>query len=526
MPEAATSQPGPEATAHNSVPLLWFAPDLALTFALITLLSIFFAFGGATALFGDSDTGWHIRNGERIISTGLLPHTDPFSFSEPGAPWLAWEWAADVLMGAVYRISGLGGVALMFGLSIAASVWMWFRLNRAAGGNLLLAGLLFAPALHTTTLHWLARPHVFSWLFLVGTVWLCERMPPRPAWWHFPLAAAGAAAWANLHGSFFLGPAIALIYAADAWLGPLIWTEAAAPTDVVPARETARAGDYLGLAFAAFAGTLANPNGWRLHQHVVSYLTNSALLDQITEFQSFDFHQAGAWGVTLAIALCFAGAFAALSIRKPARFLLSVLLTAMALRSVRALPLAALLLLPLANGSITAVLVRANGLAPWLRRGINAVLRYGEGLHVIERRFRGFAIVPLAAVLVFISIRGRAGFPAREFPVAASAMVATLPASARIFVPDTFGGYLIYRFKGERKVFVDGRSDFYGTEFLNRYLRLEGVRPGWREEFDRWNFTHALLPADCSMVPALEAYGWKELYRDRTAVLLAGRPGL
>jgi hypothetical protein len=127
---------------------------------------------------------------------------------------------------------------------------------------------------------------------------------------------------------------------------------------------------------------------------VVSYLTNSALLDQITEFQSFDFHQAGAWGVTLAIALCFAGAFAALSIRKPARFLLSVLLTAMALRSVRALPLAALLLLPLANGSITAVLVRANGLAPWLRRGINAVLRYGEGLHVIERRFRGFAIVP------------------------------------------------------------------------------------------------------------------------------------
>jgi len=193
---------------------------------------------------------------------------------------------------------------------------------------------------------------------------------------------------------------------------------------------------------------------------------------------------------------------------------------------VRALPLAALLLLPLANGSITAVLVRANGLAPWLRRGINAVLRYGEGLHAIERRFRGFAIVPLAAVLVFISIRGRAGFPAREFPVAASAMVATLPASARIFVPDTFGGYLIYRFKGERKVFVDGRSDFYGTEFLNRYLRLEGVRPGWREEFDRWNFTHALLPADCSMVPALEAYGWKELYRDRTAVLLAGRPGL
>jgi hypothetical protein len=80
---------------------------------------VFFVFGGATALFNDSDTGWHIRNGERIISTGSLPHADPFSFSKPGEPWVAWEWGADVLMGAVYRVSGLAGVALLYGLSSA-----------------------------------------------------------------------------------------------------------------------------------------------------------------------------------------------------------------------------------------------------------------------------------------------------------------------------------------------------------------------------------------------------------------------
>ena len=51
-------------------------------------------------------------------------------------------------------------------------------------------------------------------------------------------------------------------------------------------------------------------------------------------------------------------------------------------------------------------------------------------------------------------------------------MVASLPVSARILAPDTFGGYLIYRFNGERKVFFDGRSDFYGTDFIERYLRL------------------------------------------------------
>jgi len=500
-----------------------FAPDLALTFALTTLLLLFFIFGGATTLFNDSDTGWHIRNGERIISTRSLPHADPFSFSKLGEPWVAWEWGADVLVGAVSRFSGLGGVALLFGLCIGASVWMWFRLNRVAGGNCLLAGLFFIPMLPTTTLHWLARPHIFSWLFLIGTVWLCERMPHRLGWRHLTFAAIAAALWANLHASFFFAPLIVLIYAAGAYLKPKIWD---VREPLIREIRSTSVRSYLWLALAALLGTFANPNGWRLHQHVFSYLFNSALLDHISEFQSFNFHEEGALQVTITLAICFAGGFAALAARKPERFLLSMLLTAIALRSVRALPVAALLLLPLANGSITVVLRRAGNLAPQMRHRLDDALDYGDRLHAIERRFHGFALVPLVAILVFVSIRTRAGFPANELPVAASARIASLPTSARILAPDTFGGYLIYRFKGERKVFFDGRSDFYGTEFIGRYSRVLGLASGWRDEFNRWNFTNALLPPDCPLIFALEANGWQELYRDRTAVLLAGRSRL
>lgn len=499
----------------------WLAPDLALTFALVTLGCLFFVSGGAHTLFGDSDTGWHIRNGEKIIATGSLPRADPFSFSRPGAPWVSWEWGADVLMAAVSGVSGLAGVALLYGLSIGASVWMWFRLSRAADANLLVAGLFFILTLPVTTLHWLARPHIFSWLLLLGTVWLCERMPRRLAWRHVALAMTGAILWANLHASFFFAPAIALIYAAGAWLKPLIWESRGAPVT-----EGANGRNYFLVACAALLGTLVNPNCWRLHRHVIAYLSDSGLLNRITEFQSFDFHQAGASRVMLALAVCFAGAFAALAVQRPARFLLSMLLIAVALRSVRALPVAVLLLLPLAAGSITEVLSRATGLRPALRRGLDSVLRYGDGLHEIERHFRGFALVPVAATLIFLSIRSSAGFPVDEFPVAASAVVATLPANARILASDTFGGYLIYRFNGERKVLVDGRSDFYGTGLLDRYLMLIEARPGWRTEFDRWNFTHALLAPDCLLLPELEASGWREIYRDRTAVLLDGKSRL
>jgi hypothetical protein len=112
------------------------------------------------------------------------------------------------------------------------------------------------------------------------------------------------------------------------------------------------------------------------------------------------------------------------------------------------------------------------------------------------------------------------GFPPDQFPVAASEKIAGLPADARLLAPDKFGGYLIYRFAGERKVFFDGRSDFYGAGFMKDYIRLVQVRPGWREIAARHRFTHALLPVDYSLVDALQAAGWRETYRDSTAVLL------
>ncbi len=491
----------------------WLAPDLALAAAIAMVAYLFLCAGGARSLFRDSDTGWHIRNGERILSAGLLPSVDPFSFSKAGAAWVAWEWGADVLMGGAHMVAGLGGVALLYGMVIGASVWMWFRLNWAVGGNYFLACLFAAPMVSTTTLHWLARPHLLSWLFLAGAVWFCERLPRRLSWSHFAAVAVFSALWANVHASFFFGPLIALVYAAGTLVRPMIW-------EVRDGRWRA----YLGVSLGALAGTLVTPNGWALHRHVVDYLFNSQLLDRVAEFQSFNFHAEGSAQVILALVICFAGGFAALATRRPERFLLSMMLLTLALTSARALPVAALLLLPLANGSIAELLVHATGLKPRLRRRLDHALDYGNRLRAIDSGLRGFVLIPLIAVVVLIPVRLQAAFPANVFPVAASESVAALPAEARIFAPDLFGGYLIYRFKGSRKVFFDGRSDFYGADFMKRYIRIVQVKPGWREEFNSWHFTNALLPSDHSLIPALEAAGWTELHRDKTAVLLTGGP--
>ena len=112
-----------------------FAPELALTGAFIAMVWLLVFFGGPSALFRDADAGWHIRAGERMIAAGTFRQGDPFSFSKAGEAWIAWEWASDVLVGTAHRAAGLGGVAFLYMLAIATAVWMWFRLNWAAGGN-------------------------------------------------------------------------------------------------------------------------------------------------------------------------------------------------------------------------------------------------------------------------------------------------------------------------------------------------------------------------------------------------------
>ena len=166
-----------------------------------------------------------------------------------------------------------------------------------------------------------------------------------------------------------------------------------------------------------------------------------------------------------------------------------------------------------------------DGWLPRCEKTLDRILRYGERLRALDGNFHGAALVPMVVIVMIGILHSRPEFPASRFPVAASATIAGVPAEARIFAPDYFGGYLIYRFRGERKVFFDGRSDFYGADFVDRYARMVEARPGWGEEFARWKFTHALLTPDSPLLAALENAGWRELHRDRTAVVIAGPTG-
>ncbi|HUQ94306.1 MAG TPA: hypothetical protein VM120_21680 [Bryobacteraceae bacterium] len=482
---------------------------------LVSILTLFYGlfFGeGAAKLFRDSDTGWHILTGEAILKGGPLPRTDPYSFTMAGKPWLAWEWGADVWMGAAHRWNGLPGVAVMYAALVAVCAWLWFRLHAAVGGNFFFACAMASPMLTTVSLHWLARPHVFSWLLCLLALIALERAGGQLRLWHMAAWFLGGVVWANLHASFFLLPILCFTYAAGALLRRLLWAEAVSATK------------FVWFAVLSSTGTFLNPYGFGLHRHVVEYLSNRELLARVGEFQTFNFQVEGAGQVLLTVVIGMLGVTLTLARRRPEHFLICCGMLILGLRSARALPLVALLVLPLVNGAITRALGNVQ-VRPKIRNIIDSFLAYSGRLRILERQCGGYAIAPLA-FLVAVALLGtpafsaRAGFSPTEFPVQAAFEVEKLPQDARLLAPDKFGGYLIYRFGGQRRVFFDGRSDFYGVGFLKNYVKLIEVRPGWREQAQQFGFTHALLPNRYSLVAALEHWGWRKIYSDETATLL------
>lgn len=150
-----------------------------------------------------------------------------------------------------------------------------------------------------------------------------------------------------------------------------------------------------------------------------------------------------------------------------------------------------------------------------------AFLDYSDRLRVWDRRIPGFVPVAAAVILAAILLSfSDAGFDPQVFPAQAAGYFKGREASTRLFASDQFGGYLIYRFDGRLKVFIDGRSDFYGADFLKRYAEVAEVRPGWERVLDEEGVNAVLVKPGQALAQALRWSGrWRLAHADAVALV-------
>ena len=481
--------------------LLRLVPSLPL---FVGLAGFARAVADRSALLNDPDTYLHIAAGRWMLAHGSLPLADPFSHTMPGAPWLASEWLGELTMALTYAVGGWSGVAALAAAAFALALALLTRfLLRRLDPLPALIGAVAAMALLLP--HLLARPHILALPLLV--------------WWSGALLAARDAGrgppfrllavmllWANLHASFMFGLALTGFLAAEAAWQPGPGRSRSA--------EMRRWGCFVA---AAIVVALVTPNGVAGLVQPFRLATMPALHASFIEWLPPDlgrFPALEAWLFGL-IALGFW-----LRARLPLpRLLLLLLLLHMALRHARHADLLAVvapLAVAAALGPALAACLPASGISG-LGRALARLAR-PAGLAAVAATLV-LAAVLAAPLFVFPIRRGNdAVTPASAIAAAKRLGLAAGDHSSKLFNGESFGGYLAF---AGIPVFIDGRAEMYGNDFLANYVAAEGGdRAALPALLAQYRVGWTLLPPSVGAVAALDRMAdWHRVYADEWAVI-------
>jgi hypothetical protein len=512
----------------RTAPALWAVRFLPCLTDLAYLLPMFWLFGlakGSAVLLADCSTGFQLRAGDWISDHGHVPTVDPFSFSKPNQRWFAWEWGWDVLFSTIHRVWGLGGVVLVNAIILSLIAVALFRLIRNRAPNDVLAFGLTLAAMGASRMHWLARPHLLSWLLVLILLHVIERWKrgSQRALWVLP---ALTMVWANVHGSFFIVPLTLGLYAAGLLFDELIeagrwqwnWNSPLS--------------HCLLCLCACLATSFVNPYGLELHRHIVSYLMDSRQLDVIGEFKSPDFHDPAMREFELLLFLGLFAAFSASRLKNWGEALCVLVWTHFALHSARNIPLFAFMAAgPVASMLRSWAIEWSNGArAAWLRIIGRRTLAFGSEFAELERMWR-LPLVPVAATLLLaVLLLGRSHPPGFEpefspqsFPAGAFAAMERMD-TGRIFAEDQWGDYLLYRRYPNVKVFVDDRSDYYGAAFLKKWADALGAKYDWSKVLTSYRIQTVLLRVTDPLATVLKGSpAWTVAYDDGLAIVFVKR---
>ena len=405
------------------------------------------------------DLFWHLSAGRWILQHAQVPRLDPFSFSAAGAPWIDFEWLAQLLFYGAGAAGGERGLWVLKGaLLLAAFIPVDGLLRDRRASPLARAGAL---ALWTAAL----VPHADLRVDLVSTAffaWLLRRLESRRASFLFGFGLF--ALWSNLHAGFVLGFFLYALYSLASRFGGGNRPEGLAAE-----------------AAGAALGTLLNPYGIGLYRVLFAHASEPAMARFVMEWGPPNWHRA--FQVPLLAALV-ATAAAAVAARG---------------RLPRTLAAATLVL-----GLATAASARfgAYFAAAGAACVFSAFPRPRAGLLAA-----GLAALSLMLVAPLRQVRWGSSFQddyvarrAVEFIARERAVLGSL----RLFNQYEWGGYLGWRMGEGYKVFGDGRYLFHGQlpEIQNALASADGIAA----LAERRALAGFLIKNDRLLLPSTRAY--------------------
>jgi hypothetical protein len=443
---------------------------------LVAVLLIPAVLGSSKTIFNDGDVSWHIATGRWILDHRAIPHVDPFSFTWAGKPWVPIEWLAEVIYASAYKLAGYGGVAALVTAALMAlhavvylNATRWVRLALLP---IVLMDFALIPMLS-------ARPHVLTWPLLAFWLWLMmrareqDRAPPL-------VAALLMALWANLHGGFVFGLAIAAVFGLEALVS--------SPDKPRALRQW--------LLFGILCAVAVFINGNGVEGVIQPFrFTQLQMLPLIDEWKPSSPAKTPFFFALLALMI------ALIAWKRPrlhwVRWLLLLAFLGLALLQVRHQAMLA----------IVAAMILPQGFA-----------RRRAAEQPLDPPLRWVA---LAGALLLVVIRAIMPLTPPDNEANPWKLIAAIPPELRsqpVLNGYSMGGPLIL--SGIRP-YIDGRGDMYGDAMVVGFSRItHGDGQAFAAAVQRWDVRWAMLPnEDKALIAVLEQSGWRKIHGDKVGVI-------
>lgn len=468
-------------------------------FLAILFASIFYV---GLKTISDPDFWWHLRTGQLIAQTWAIPHTDPFSFTQFGKPWIAHEWLSELFIFWLYRLGSYGLLIIVFALIFSLAFFLtYLRCPKeskpyVAGFTLLLGVLVSYPVFDV-------RPQMISLLITSIFLFLLDKYRiSGKLRFILPLPLI-MLVWVNLHAGYFLGFVIIAIYIvgeAFDWAHHKFSNGGELTGSPVKSLWV-----LLAVLFLCIFASLINPNGYKILVYPFQTLNDPAMRQYIQEWQSPDFHSVNLPFAFMILALIGLGLTGKQRI-SVTQILLTLAFGFEALQAIRNIPLFALVAVPIIAEQISA----------WIKIQSAAQIP-ARLLWVIPVLLVGMAAL---MTLNYLKVNSeQSTVEAEDFPKAAVDWILENQPQGKIFNSYGWGGYLIWRLYPEYLVYIDGRADVYGDKLLTEYANLS-ANPDWEQSLDQQGVHLVLIEPNSNFANVLrQSSAWTISYQDANSII-------
>lgn len=460
----------------------------------------------------DLDLWLHLASGRHIVQTMSVPSVDFLSCSIAGQHWVNHEWLFQVGIYYLYEMFGPAGWAQM--QMVLVSVTMLFLVLVGFQKDRLLQMLIPLIAVFAVyQQRFTVRPDLFSLLFFSVYIYIMSTHIDKK--WSLFVLFIVQVLWTNIHGFFFFGPFLLLIGIGSEWIKekitlPYEWNDVG--------RLTEEENQWMKYCFlASIVACLVNP------QFIEGAMYPINVLMSISGDSQIFFKYIQELQKPIPSLMSFAD-------RDYQYFKLLIILSAISfVFNRKRIDISALILWGLFLAFSLKAMRNVSFFAFAAYYALMSNLFYFDWKQVVPLRFvdARFKYLTLAFVniLIIVWLFGYAntmfsrgyfdfdnfqkksefgGVTLRGYPDKAVDFLVENKIHGNFLNDFNSGAYLLGRTHPQIKVFIDGRTEAYGSAFFKQYKDL--WENGNREIFDRvvkeYKITGALLNSSRAQIPA------------------------